>query len=59
MKVDKSLEEVWRWKDAIYEKTKHMSFEERMVYRKKRAEEIEKKYNLRLPKADFLKHTSH
>ena len=50
MKVDKSLEEVWQWKSAIYEKTKHMSFAKRMAYRKECAEEIKKKYNLRLRK---------
>ncbi|MBZ0166809.1 MAG: hypothetical protein K8I00_08375 [Candidatus Omnitrophica bacterium] len=48
MKIDKALQEVWDWKNAIYERTKHMSFEERMAYRKKRAEDIKKKYNLRL-----------
>ena len=52
MKIDKSLQEVWDWKDAIYEKTKHMSFDERMAYRKKRAKEIENKYNLHLRKAE-------
>jgi len=50
MKVDKSLQDVWDWKNAIYEKTKNMIFEERMAYRKKRAEEIKKKYKLRLRK---------
>jgi len=50
MKIDKSLEEVWKWKDAAYEETKHMSMRELGGYIRKRAKEIHKKYNLRLNK---------
>ena len=28
MKVDKSLREVWEWKDKVYEEMKHLSTEE-------------------------------
>lgn len=30
MKDDKSLEEVWDWKDQIYEETKTLSMEDRV-----------------------------
>ena len=30
MKVDKSLKEVWDWKDRIYEETKTLSMEDRV-----------------------------
>ena len=50
MKIDKSLEEVWKWKDEIYKKTKHMTMHDRVVYIKKGAEEIRRTYNLKLKK---------
>lgn len=48
MKVDKSLQEVWDWKDALYEETKNMTMKERIKYLNEKGEEIEKKYNLNL-----------
>jgi len=51
MKVDKSLQKVWDWKDKIYEETKHMNMHERVQYIHKGAEEIRKKYNLHLRQA--------
>lgn len=59
MKVDKSLQEVWDWKDFLYEETKHMTMKERIRYLNTKGEDIERKYNLRLRKTDVLKHTSH
>ena len=53
------LSKVWDWKDALYEETKHMTMKERIKYLNKKGEEIEKKYNLNLRKADIpLKYTS-
>ena len=40
MKIDKSLEEVWKWKDAVYEETKNMTVEERNAYSRKNVEEL-------------------
>lgn len=48
MKVDKSLQEVWEWKDSIYEETKHLPLKEFVKKMKKDVEEIHKKYNLHL-----------
>ena len=48
MKINKSLQEGWDWKDALYEETKHMTMKERINYLNKQGEKIEKKYNLRL-----------
>ncbi len=45
------LQEVWDWKDALYEETKHMTMKERIVYLNKKGEQIEKRYKLRLKKA--------
>lgn len=60
MKVDKSLQEVWDWKNAVYEETKDMTAQERRVYSRKNYEEIKKKYHVELRKAGVpLKHTLH
>lgn len=48
MKIDKSLQEVWDWKEAIYEETRHMTMHERVEYIRKGADEACKKYNLNL-----------
>lgn len=48
MKIDKSLEEVWKWKDEIYEETKSMSMEERVKNIKENAKTIDQKYELNL-----------
>jgi len=31
-KVSKALKEVWEWKEAVYEETKHMTTRERLEY---------------------------
>ncbi len=51
MKVDKSLEEVWQWKEQIYKETKGMTMHDRCEYIRKGAEDACKKYNLHLKKA--------
>ena len=48
MKVDKSLQEVWDWKDKVYQQTKHLSIRETAEYIHKGAEELCKKYGLKL-----------
>ena len=48
MKVDKSLQEVWDWKDKVYQETKHLSIKETAEYIHKGAEEFCKKYGLKL-----------
>ncbi len=59
MKVDKSLQEVWDWKNAVYEETKNMTAEERRAYSRRNYEEIKKRYNFNLRKVETpLKHTS-
>ncbi len=48
MKIDRSLEEVWRWKEKIYQETKGMSVEERVKKIKENASRINQKYGLDL-----------
>jgi len=48
MKTDKSLEEVWRWKEKIYEETKSISMEERVKMIKENASRINQRYGLNL-----------
>ena len=39
-KVSKALEEVWEWKEAVYQETKHMTTRERLEYIKKEIDEM-------------------
>jgi len=48
MKADKSLEEVWKWKEEIYNETKHMTMEERVKKIKADALKIIQEYGLNL-----------
>lgn len=57
MKADKSLEEVWKWKDEIYEETKDMSMDEYAEYIHKGAQELCKKYNLKFKKHPLPAHS--
>ena len=50
MKVDKSLQEVWDWKEKVYEEMKGLSIEERITSFKKASEDFCKKYGLKLKK---------
>lgn len=47
MKVDKSLQEVWEWKEKVYEETRGLSTKEKMANFKKVSEEFCKKYGLK------------
>lgn len=48
MKVAKSLQEVWDWKERAYEERKGLTMEERIKGIKEGAEEVCKKYGLKL-----------
>lgn len=48
MKVDKSLQEVWDWKEKVYQETKHLSLKDTVESIRKGAEDFCKKYKLRL-----------
>lgn len=50
MKVDKSLQEVWDWKDKVYQATKNLSVREAAEKIHEDAERIKKKYGLKLKK---------
>jgi len=46
MKVDRSLQEVWEWKDEVYRQTKHLSMKQTARKIHEDAQEIKKKYGL-------------
>ena len=48
MKVDKSLQEVWDWKDSVYQQTKQLSVRETSKKIHKDVQQIKKKYGLKL-----------
>ncbi len=56
MKIDKSLEQVWKWKEEINEETKGMTMHERVEYIRKGADRARTKYNLRLKQAPSKAH---
>lgn len=53
MKIDKSLEEVWDWKDKVYESTKNLSIKEAAKRIHNEVEQIRKKYNIKLKKVSL------
>lgn len=48
MKVDKSLQEVWEWKEKVYEEMKGFSTKEKIASFRKASEDFCKKYGLKL-----------
>lgn len=52
MKADKSLEEVWMWKEKIYQETRNMSMEERVKKIKENALRLSQRYGLNLKIVD-------
>ena len=50
MKYDRSLQEVWKWKDRVYEKTKGLTIDEAVDEIRKGAEELCKRYDIHLRK---------
>ena len=53
MKADKSLQEVWKWKDKVYEETKGLSIKETTQKIHLEAEKAKKKYKLKLRKLNL------
>lgn len=47
MKVDKSLQEVWDWKEKVYEEMKNLSVREAARKIHKDVQQIKKKYGLK------------
>ena len=54
MKVPKSLQEVWQWKDECYEETKNMSSKEHLIHVHNAVEKFCKKHGLHLRKASKI-----
>lgn len=48
MKVDKSLQEVWGWKDKVYHEMKHLSVREAARKIHEDVQQIKKEYGLKL-----------
>ena len=47
MKVDKSLQEVWDWKEKVYKELKGLSAKEKIACFRKTSEDFCKKYGLK------------
>ena len=39
-RVSRAMEEVWEWKEAVYEETKHMTTKERLEYIRKEVDRM-------------------
>ena len=50
MKYDRSLKEVWQWKEDIYKDIKKLSIREQLNYISRQAKKASKKYRLRATK---------
>jgi len=48
MNESKKLKDVWKWKETVYEKTKNMTRDERIVFFNKGLEDFEKKTGIKL-----------
>lgn len=48
MKIDKSLVEVWEWKDKVYEEIRTFSGRELQEHLEKTVKDVEGKYGLKL-----------
>ena len=49
-KYDKSLEQVWKWKDSIYNRVKGMAIRKQLEFISKEAKKVEERSRLRLKK---------
>jgi len=47
MKESKTMQELHKIREELYNKTKHLSLKEKMEYLHKEAEEIKREYNLK------------
>jgi hypothetical protein len=45
--VPTALRQVWEWKDAIYQETKHLSTRDALRYISERAAEVARQFNFR------------
>ncbi len=54
MKVDKSLKEVWEWKEKVYEEIKGLSTKEKIVSFRKSSDDFCKKYDIKLKKSSSV-----
>ena len=50
MKVSKAMEQVWRWKEEVYQDVKDMDQTQRLEYYRKAAEEMEARMGKKLPR---------
>lgn len=50
MKVDKSLQEVWDWKEKVYEEMRGFSTKEKIASFRKTSEDFCNKYGLKFKK---------
>jgi len=53
MRVDKSLQEVWDWKEKVYHEIKGLSSKEKIANFRKSSEEFCKKYGIHLKKTSI------
>lgn len=52
MKYDKSLQDVWKWKAAVYEDIKDLHGEDLIGYFRQQSKNLKEKYHLRLKRID-------
>ena len=51
MKVDKSLEQVWKWKEEIYNEVKELSLKKQIEFVTQEAQKVANSFPVRLKKA--------
>jgi len=49
MKEPKTMQELHKIREELYNETKHLSLKEKVEYIHKEAEEVKRRYNLKLP----------
>lgn len=54
MEVSKAVEDVWKWREAVYQKTKNMTLEEQIAYFRGARQRLEEKtgVTLNLPRRE-------
>lgn len=55
MRVDRSLQEVWDWKEKVYDEIKGLSSKEKIARFKKTSEDFCKKYNIQFKKVSLTR----
>ena len=56
MKYDRSLEEVWKWKEAIYKDVKGLSVRDQLKQISQEAKKIASRYHLPIKKNGAVQH---